>query len=127
MDKFNKIYEEIMESTDTTEIDEAVVANIDDLLSSKIEIINSGNREEKKAIYKGYRIIITPEIEEDNIKWFHHVIAPNSKKEKIADINPYDSTFSTVALWIECGIPKRTGIGPLRKEDLVKMIKDKRK
>ncbi len=68
--------------------------------------------------YKGHRCRIELDYEEDNVKAFHFVVAPDGT-EHFADISPYDQSERTVELWIDAGYPKRTGIGPLHKEDLV--------
>jgi len=71
--------------------------------------------------YKGYHCRIEHDYEEDNVKAWH-IVVDQSGKETTADITPYDSSPEVVRLWIDAGMPKRIGSGPLRREDLEKMI-----
>lgn len=70
--------------------------------------------------YKDHKCIIDEEREEDCIKHHHLIVTPNGKL-KYADITPYDSSKKTLELWIDVGYPVRSGVCPLRREDLEKM------
>jgi len=71
--------------------------------------------------YKGYNCRIEHEYGEGNVKAWHIVINGNGK-EITADITPYDSSTETLRLWIDAGMPSRINNGPLRREELEKMI-----
>jgi hypothetical protein len=72
--------------------------------------------------YKGYHCRIEHDHENDCIKAWHYVTNSNDGKEIFADITTYDSSTETLRLWIDAGMPSRNGSGPLRREDLEKMI-----
>lgn len=68
--------------------------------------------------YKGYVYQPSEDVDSDNIKIFHHVLAPNGACVKF-DWSPYQTpTEEQFALWVDLGCPERVGIGPLRDEDL---------
>jgi alpha-amylase/alpha-mannosidase (GH57 family) len=72
--------------------------------------------------YKGHKIRIALDEEPNEVtKAWHYVYTPEGQ-EIIADISPYDTDPRTVQMWIDAGYPKRQGIGPLSKEDLLSMI-----
>ena len=45
--------------------------------------------------YKGFKCLIEFDVEEDNVKAFHHVTTPNGVGHMI-NISPYDSSKKTV-------------------------------
>ena len=95
------------------------------LLTSNIEVIKHGYRTPKVGKYKNYKITVDPDILKDNIKWFHEVEDMDTGETIGADLDSYDNSLYIVALWIEAGMPKRIGVGPLRIEDLEKMVEER--
>ena len=74
--------------------------------------------------YKGHHIIVEEDRDYDVAKLWHYVVTPEGKK-LFADISPYDTGEETLKLWIDAGYPKRVGVGPLTKEDLIKIIEQR--
>ena len=64
--------------------------------------------------YKGHKINVWLEEEDDNVKAFHDVTLPNGK-QTTADITPYDRSTGVVRLWIDAGCPAygRDGNNPI--------------
>jgi hypothetical protein len=77
---------------------------------------------DKTWTYKSHDCKIEFHVEPDVVKAWHTVTKPNGETV-FADISPYDTTKGTVNHWIDAGYPSRIGVGPLRYEDLKKMIK----
>ena len=57
------------------------------------------------AEYKGHKIWIDLDHEDDCIKAYHFVQLPNGL-EISPDISPYDRSVATVKLWIDAGYPQ---------------------
>lgn len=78
--------------------------------------------------YKGHRIEITECGDDDCSKACHDVWLPDGTR-LTADITPHDWSRETVEMWIDAGYPRRedgpSPIGPLRREDLEKLVKEK--
>jgi hypothetical protein len=71
--------------------------------------------------YKGYQYTPEKDQEEDVVKIFHTVKAPDGSSISI-DWSPYEYiSENDFKLWIDKGMPKRTGKGPLTHDDLAKI------
>ena len=80
--------------------------------------MNAQPNREPDAVYLNHKIWIELDVETDNVKAFHYVQKPDGTV-LFADITPYDQRTSTVKKWIDAGYPKRRGVGPLNREDLI--------
>ena len=59
--------------------------------------------EDKKWEYKGYKLLIEHDMEDDCIKAYHVYYPIDNKEEaKVANITPYDSNARTFQLFIDC-------------------------
>lgn len=68
--------------------------------------------------YRGYEYVPWTDVEEDNIKHFHDVFAPDGQRISF-DWSPYSMpSRADFQLWINLGCPDRIGSGPLTSEDL---------
>ena len=73
--------------------------------------------------YKGYKYNNWQDFEEDNIKTFHDVTTPDGQEVSM-DWSPYSTpSFEDFCAWIDLGMPKRQGCGPLSREDLIRLAK----
>jgi len=75
--------------------------------------------------YKGYFYHQEKDYEDDNIKIFHVVVDPSlqaraeGRSETTMDWSPYSTpTLEEFRLWVDLGMPGRTGAGPLDREGL---------
>lgn len=62
------------------------------------------NSSRAAAEYKGHKIFIEEERDDDCIKNYHVVVCPNGHVRH-ADITPYDPSVEVVQLWIDAGYP----------------------
>ncbi len=77
--------------------------------------------------YKGYIYFNEYEVESDgdNAKYYHDVKRPDGKVVTF-DWSPYNiPTFEDFSAWIDLGMPKRITTGPLNREDLIKLSKER--
>lgn len=76
--------------------------------------------------YKGHKIIVEDDYEDDNIKTYYTVITP-SGKTLYPDVTPYPykGGVKAVELWIDAGYPARVGSGPWDVESLQKVLSKK--
>lgn len=75
--------------------------------------------------YKGYNYFNEYEVESDgdNAKYYHDVKTPDGKVVSL-DWSPYNiPSFEDFAAWVDLGMPKRQGTGPLNREDLIRLSK----
>lgn len=72
----------------------------------------------------GERYIATIEVdnEDDCQKAYHRVKHMPSGCERSADLSPYDTNRGLVEMWVACGMPERSGVGPVSADDLVQMM-----
>jgi hypothetical protein len=76
----------------------------------------------EKFEYKGFKYVPWDDYEDDNIKRFHDVVAPDGSNLHI-DLSPYERLNErNFQKWIDLGMPDRgTSCGPLSNEDIERM------
>ena len=80
----------------------------------------------KEMQYKGFKYEPMEDVEPDNIKIFHIVVTPEGKEIHM-DWSPYSvPTIEDFQVWIDLGCPDRIGCGPLRREDLATLLKERK-
>lgn len=88
--------------------------------------IRETNVQDKRFAYKGHRLEIEIECDDDCRKAFHFAYCPDGIR-RFADITPYDFSEQTFRLWVDAGYPKRIGCGPLHRDDIEKILEEQTK
>jgi hypothetical protein len=71
--------------------------------------------------FKGVKYLPDYDYEEDNMKIFH--LVETDKGTLPLDWSPYSiPTIEEFQTWVNLGMPRRIGTGPLTREDLLKIL-----
>lgn len=80
---------------------------LEDKLNQKLNALTKMAAKNDVWEYKGHKMVINIEKEDDNTKAKHFVFTPDGKEHQ-ANISPYDTSRKTLELWLDAGMPQNT-------------------
>jgi len=85
----------------------------------------------REYTYKGIKYNSDLQREDEEVSKYYHTVTfelPTGKsQEKMMDWSSYSTpTEEQFQAWVDLGMPKRSGIGPLNEKDLMKMLQERK-